>query len=217
MPVENRILDNIYFTSMHSREDTIHDPEMGTLRWLLREEEPTEDPTRELKTKDEIHRKLSEDEHAKRAAARSSFLNWLGAGNGVYHISGKAGSGKSTLMKFLCNHAKTTAELTAWAGDKNKKLVFARFFFWKAGEELQQSLQGLYRSLLFEFLRQCPELIPQVFPSQWEQLRASGGAGPTDKALFRNHHMVGAFNLLIHHNNFQGHRFCFFIDGLGRV
>jgi hypothetical protein len=213
IPLENRILDNIYFTSMHDREDTIHDAEMGTFGWLFPDEQPPLDDNDNAKgTYDDEQRKKSfKEEQEKRAAARSSFLAWLRTDNGIYHISGKAGSGKSTLMKYLCNHDRTNAELMRWAGDK--KLAFARFFFWKAGDDLQKSLQGLYRSLLFEVLRQCPELIPMVFPSQWERLQASSQC-VADKTLFRHHHLLDAFKILIRHSTFTKHRFCFFIDGL---
>ncbi|KAI0382798.1 hypothetical protein F5Y04DRAFT_270296 [Hypomontagnella monticulosa] len=61
-------------------------------------------------------------------------------GNGIFHISGKAGSGK------------TIEHLRGWAGDK--ELVIGRFFFWKPGSTLQKSFKGL--------------LIPIAFPEQWE-------------------------------------------------
>jgi hypothetical protein len=115
-------------------------------------------------------------------------------------------------MKVLSNHDKTQEQLTLWAGDKT--LAFARFYFWKAGDNLQQSLQGLYRSLLFEVLRQCLEMIPLVFPSQWEQLQVSTGTSLADKTLFRPSHIKIAVTRLIQHKSFPRHRFCFFIDGL---
>ena len=94
----------------------------------------------------------------RRAETRARFVAWLNSGRGVFHISGKAGSGKSTFMKFICSHERTEAELKEWAGQK--KLVFAPFYFWKSEDEIQMSLEGLYRSILFITLRQCPELIP---------------------------------------------------------
>jgi hypothetical protein len=48
--------------------------------------------------------------------ASEPLTHWLSSGNGIYHISGKLGSGKSTLMKFLCEHKRTKAELQNWAG-----------------------------------------------------------------------------------------------------
>lgn len=34
----------------------------------------------------------------------TSFKDWLYSGNGIFWVSGKAGSGKPTLMKFLADH-----------------------------------------------------------------------------------------------------------------
>jgi hypothetical protein len=45
-----------------------------------------------------------------------SFVKWLSSGNGAYHIAGKLGSGKSTLMKYLCGHSRVREELQKWAG-----------------------------------------------------------------------------------------------------
>jgi hypothetical protein len=48
--------------------------------------------------------------------AREALMHWLSAGEGIFHISGKLGSGKSTFMKFLCTHDTTRAKLHKWAG-----------------------------------------------------------------------------------------------------
>lgn len=74
-------------------------------------------------------RKRREEELERRSRTRVAFITWLRAGGGVFHISGKAGSGKSTLMKFICGHERAEEELKVWAEEKKKKLVFARFFF----------------------------------------------------------------------------------------
>ncbi|OTA90875.1 hypothetical protein M434DRAFT_397651 [Hypoxylon sp. CO27-5] len=93
------------------------------------------------------------------------FHRWLSRSAGIYWVSGKPGSGKSTLMKFLCRHAKTHEALNSWStGDL---LITASFYFWNAGTPMQKSLQGLLKSLLYEILRQCPLLIPVVTPNWW--------------------------------------------------
>jgi hypothetical protein len=56
-------------------------------------------------------------EDTTRRHARELFINWLSSGDGIFHISGKLGSGKSTLMKFLHNHRRTKTELKKWAGE----------------------------------------------------------------------------------------------------
>ncbi|KAH8759765.1 hypothetical protein BGZ57DRAFT_614955 [Hyaloscypha finlandica] len=141
------------------------------------------------------------------------FKEWLQDGGGIFHISGKPGSGKSTLMKFLCTHHKTMDRLKHWSGDKN--LVFASFFFWKPGNELQRSLLGLVRTLLFHVVAQCRDFIPEVFKEFWQPSEYSvWGTNPPSLAL-GSREIMNAFNRLMNNENvFADHRFCFFIDGL---
>jgi hypothetical protein len=65
-----------------------------------------EDPRRDLKIQEDETKRL----------AREKLLSWLSEGEGIFHISGKLGSGKSTLMKFLCTRRGTKMELRKWAG-----------------------------------------------------------------------------------------------------
>jgi len=155
---------------------------------------------------------IRQQELAKRLTARTNFTTWLREGGGIFHISGKAGSGKSTLMKFLCSHERTKEELRVWAG-KGKKAVFARFYFWKSsGDNLQMSMPGLHRSILFETLKYCPYLIPELFQRQWEMLSNDVPYVPGD---FINYFDVrNAFEALTAKASFPQHRFCFFVDGL---
>jgi hypothetical protein len=87
-----------------------------------------------------------------------SFPAWLRSGHGMFWITGKAGSGKSTLVKFLCSHAKTRGLLAEWAAPQ--KCVIGSHFFWNIGSRLQKSQEGLLRTILFQVWDQCPELIP---------------------------------------------------------
>jgi ABC-type ATPase involved in cell division len=41
----------------------------------------------------------------------SNFVEWLRFGNGIYWINGKAGSGKSTLMRYIYENQRTSEEL----------------------------------------------------------------------------------------------------------
>ncbi|EXJ81430.1 hypothetical protein A1O3_07722 [Capronia epimyces CBS 606.96] len=150
------------------------------------------------------------EEMDKRNQIRSFFADWLQFGRGVFYISGKAGSGKSTLMKFLSRQDRVKENLQRWAG--GKKLVFAQFFFWSSGNKLQMSVEGLYRSLLFEVLKQCPELIAEVFPDVWK--RSGRGQNAFEGLVPRFPEIEAAFNALIATQSFPSHRFCFFIDGL---
>lgn len=57
----------------------------------------------------------SADDETKIQAA-IKIQNWLSSDEGIFHISGKLGSGKSTLMKYLCNNDTTRSLLDTWAG-----------------------------------------------------------------------------------------------------
>ena len=92
----------------------------------------------------------------------TEFFHWLTSQHGIFWISGKSGSGESTLMKYLNDHVKTTRALHISAGDA--RLFTASFCSWNAGSSLQRSQEGLLRSLLYRMLRKCLELVPIVCP-----------------------------------------------------
>ncbi|KAM7197140.1 P-loop-containing protein [Rhypophila sp. PSN 637] len=87
----------------------------------------------------------------------SEFPMWLRTGKGVYWISGKAGSGKSTLMKFIVQHRELMEGLTSWAG--KDRLILSHHFFWKKGEDQERSLSGLLRTILHNIFEGAPDLL----------------------------------------------------------
>ena len=98
----------------------------------------------------------------------SEFVKWLTARNGCFWINGKAGSGKSTLMKYVSGHVHTKTLLENWAS--GRQLVIANFFFWHMGTDIQKSLDGVLRSLLRQVLMKRPHLIHSVFPDLYSYL-----------------------------------------------
>ncbi len=76
----------------------------------------------------------------------ASFSDWLTSGTGIYWCCGKAGSGKSTLMKHIWQHEKTRQLLDDWC--PTKRLVIIYFGFWLSGSPMQRSLRGILCSLL---------------------------------------------------------------------
>ncbi|KAF1826763.1 HET-domain-containing protein, partial [Dissoconium aciculare CBS 342.82] len=69
--------------------------------------------------------------------------------NGIFWIRGKPGAGKSVLMKYIDTHTSRT---------KNQRDISISFYFNARGERLEQSLDGMYRSLLRQLLLADPEL-----------------------------------------------------------
>ena len=132
---------------------------------------------------------------------------WLRSSDDIFWVYGKAGSGKSTLMKFLFEHKRTRVHLSEWAHGND--VTIAASFFWNAGSELEKSYIGLLRALLYQVLSQHPDLIQVIFPERWSALlRSSTQRNPwTEKELF------GALQLLSQAPT-ANLRLFFLIDGL---
>lgn len=137
---ENEILGSLSFDTLDDRRESIDLPYIETFEWIY--EEP-----------DITNRKCS------------NFVDWLRTGSGIYWINGKVGSGKSTLMRYIFENAKTMQNFETWAGDMPAKVY--GFFFWRSGDEEQRSQRGLLRSLLYMILQGHRELIPEVLPDVW--------------------------------------------------
>jgi hypothetical protein len=144
-PIPAEILASLRFESIGERFEAVDESHAATFDWIFRPIQGT----------------------IQYAEGRrwGEFGAWLESGTGLYWINGKAGSGKSTLMKYIVSHGKTSSLLGQWAG--NLKLCTGAFFFWNSGSKQQCSQAGLFRSLLHDILGQHPELIPTVLPAQW--------------------------------------------------
>jgi hypothetical protein len=88
------------------------------------------------------------------------IAKWLRSSDGLFWVSGKPGSGKSTFIKFIANEPKTLGLLSEWSG--SKQIIIASYYFWSAGTAMQKSQQGLLSTLLYEIFRQCSEFITPV-------------------------------------------------------
>ncbi|KAK8202537.1 hypothetical protein BKA81DRAFT_399376 [Phyllosticta paracitricarpa] len=132
------------------------------------------------------------------------FPDWIENQSGIYWISGKPGSGKSTLMKFVAEHDQTTQLLESWAGDQ--KIIVVSHYFWISGSSIQRSREGFLRSVIFQILRQHPVLIPKIFPKQWAE-RDEREFGNTSPKM-----LEAALCRIVDRSDRP--KICFFIDGL---
>lgn len=136
----------------------------------------------------------------------TSFTKWLRSSDDVFWVNGKPGSGKSTLMKFLTAHPKTKEILRQWAGEE---VIFASYFFWNSGSDIQKSQLGLMQSLVYQILRQCPDLIPLASTRRWDIEDFSDA-----RILpWTRTELQSAIHNIIERGQLSAH-FCFFIDGL---
>ncbi|KAG6360544.1 hypothetical protein INS49_011606 [Diaporthe citri] len=162
--LQDEYLKGLHYDGMYYREASIAPAHAKTFQWIF--EKGTE-----LQTHWE------------------DFGKWLESESQIYWITGKAGSGKSTLMKFisapqsgrmaLTEGVKTTNPpktselrcseyLKKWSGDK--QLLIGSFYFWAAGSQIQTSTEGLFRTLLHKVLVRNKHIVPNVSPRKWEKL-----------------------------------------------
>ncbi|KAI9695684.1 MAG: hypothetical protein M1836_006136 [Candelina mexicana] len=93
------------------------------------------------------------------SADQNSFEQWLHNNDeALFWISGKPGSGKSTLMAHISRDDKV---LELLGSTTERSWVVIRFFFdFRAGKNISNSMEGLLRSLLLQLLEEIPDLTP---------------------------------------------------------
>ncbi|KAH4843293.1 hypothetical protein HBI25_223290 [Parastagonospora nodorum] len=147
----NAILGRLYFADMSDRHSSIPQAHRETFQWIY---------------KSRVH---------KDSTNWDSFANWLSASDdkNVYWVTGKPGSGKSTLMKFMFDNPSTWNSLKSWS--HSKPLTKAGFFFWNSGTVMQMSRQGLIQSLLYSSLKEDNNTLLNVFKQRYQQFLGFGG------------------------------------------
>jgi hypothetical protein len=100
------------------------------------------------------------------------FETWLDSPHRGLFISGKAASGKSTLMKHLRVIQAPLIQRSQWASSTSS-VIFATFFFYERGTDLQKSREGMLRSLVHQILLQIPmKLFDTKTSLRWHNLTA---------------------------------------------
>ncbi|KAH6888167.1 hypothetical protein B0T10DRAFT_574190 [Thelonectria olida] len=179
--IQSTIPVSLWFPTMQEREDTIHGAYQQTYEWLFC------DPVREQKPWVNFHDFLVND-------------------GTTYWITGKAGSGKSTLMKYALNNWRTQKTVSKWAG---KQPIFASFYFYYKGTKLQKSETGVLRGLLHEILFERRDLITVAFPERSQAIRANGLGGSFEPTYWE---LKRALETLV--RNSPDERFFITVDGL---
>ncbi|EME89649.1 uncharacterized protein MYCFIDRAFT_171067 [Pseudocercospora fijiensis CIRAD86] len=101
----------------------------------------------------------------------SGFGDWISnfPRKDILWVMGKAGSGKSTFMKFMVNNLDIHGLLQSSAGDR--KVLVLRHFFWYDGIHEQTSFSGLMRNLLHQLCLADSNLIEASFKPRWDKTR----------------------------------------------
>ncbi|KAF5575734.1 heterokaryon incompatibility protein het-E-1 [Fusarium pseudocircinatum] len=186
--LEHIFISRVRYDTIQERELTIKEAHKGTFRWIFDDNKTGTSPI--------------------------GFKEWLASDGSLYWITGKPGSGKSTLMKYLLqpieessNENRCNEYLQHWAGDQ--KLTIATFHFWAIGSDIQASKEGLLRTLLVQLFRAHPEVIPLVASSRWESLCLFN----EDPRRLSQDELEGMFRHAVKHISSRA-KLALFIDGL---
>ncbi|KAK8073103.1 hypothetical protein PG996_006451 [Apiospora saccharicola] len=179
------IIKGLEFESFHFRQHDIQENHEETYHWALRKE------NRQAKCQERLERWFSTPTNA-----------------GVFWVSGKPGSGKSTFMKYVVHSNETMDKLDCWA--QGHQVIIASHYLWARGSPMQRSLQGLLRTLLLDIFRQCPHLISQLLDGNASTLPRTDVAKRIDWSIPRLRSTIGS----LVSGKAPGVRFCIFVDGL---
>lgn len=142
------ILSSLSFETIQDRENMIEDAYTETFEWIF-----------------------CTDEERNMTMQYDPISTWLESQHdSIYWITGKPGSGKSTLMRHITTHPSLGSYLGVWAG--NLPVLSAACYFWDAGSALHKSKEGLLRTLLLECFESRPDLVPKVCARRWMLARA---------------------------------------------
>ncbi|KAL6786566.1 hypothetical protein J3E68DRAFT_446850 [Trichoderma sp. SZMC 28012] len=159
--VARAIATGVQFINIQTREEAISKTFKETYSWIFLDEPPTKNGI----------------------PIWNSFSKWLEDDTkNVYWVTGKPGSGKSTIMKLILQSSTLEDRLSRSFG--SLRLLIVRYYAWISGNKLQKSIEGLQRTILFQALQQFPDLAPVLTPRRWalcQALRSTSDLPTWDK------------------------------------
>jgi hypothetical protein len=185
------VFKKLHFDEADERLHAVEAPMEGSMKWVFGDE------------------RLNDE---------GGLLDWLGNINGdnLFWITGKPGSGKTTLTKHLFRNPHIFDYLEAWSGASPG--ITSGFFFWNSGTQLQNCPIGMLRSILYESLQdmiygpleQDQGIVQWLFADRWNQFTSYGG-GLRDLTFAE---LRKAFELM---TSDVSKKFLFMIDGLDEM
>jgi Cdc6-like AAA superfamily ATPase len=164
-------LKSLQFDGLNARRNGVGSALYETCRWIYQEVAyknwavPSE-------TDVGLHKEVIREGALPEAARLTAKMLW---------IKGKPGSGKSTIMKMLYEHHKDASSQSEWCT--------LSFFFNARGNELEKTPSGLYRTLLWELIRNCPTALERIVPILQEK-EDSGDISWSDSELVETFHRL---------------------------
>lgn len=183
----SKLLRSLDFSGMNSRRGTVAAADAKTFQWVFKSNTKVDNS--------------------------SDINHWLNEGDRFYWLSGKAGSGKSTLMNFLVSSPKTKSALSRWAG--NASVVMISFFFWNSGKPLQKDVRGLLRACVYQILENDERMTSVVESLLAGFQQPSMNFDHVHEIISSEAKLCDVLLALLDNGRTKSVRYCFFIDALG--
>ncbi|KAF2968298.1 hypothetical protein GQX73_g5272 [Xylaria multiplex] len=208
----DRLLSSLKFIGMNERRQQIKESFPNTFQWVFRDEFDNDRKAEsDVVYRDDNEVNTSSDapevpstRYPHRIGKWDSFEDWLRSGASVYWISGKPGSGKTTLVKYLLSSERTRDALAIW----NRDYMMLSHFFWRPGTPIQQNIKGLLCNLLHQIIEADTTLV-EYMTSHFAEIRRK--STHTDWSVPE---LTGILLTLM--ENFEKPA-CIFLDGLDEV
>ncbi|OTA91507.1 hypothetical protein M434DRAFT_13110 [Hypoxylon sp. CO27-5] len=155
----DRVLRSLRFPAMNERKNNLADSHQSTFKWVFDTDDVSEEgslsdsgsdtsSTSWVTVSDDTSDYMSDDDSDAKYVQWDNFSDWLKSDSDIYWISGKPGSGKSTLMKYIMEHPLTKSALEIWGTTP----MILSHFLWKPGSNMQNNIKGLLCSILHQAL-----------------------------------------------------------------
>ncbi|KAF3009659.1 hypothetical protein E8E13_007930 [Curvularia kusanoi] len=222
----DRLLESLYFEDMNTRSNQVVDAHEQTFGWIFG---PKDDVNNSASSRPDVEtlpngdHTINDNNEESHGADHSSntgsettsssvaadtyeygnFVEWLENTAPIFWISGKPGSGKSTLIRFLLSSDRTIDILRK---SKPGAQIIASFI-WSAGTPLQRSIKGLLCTILHSLISKVPSVLEAMATDTHIWDKKSHGDWST-KELERT------FCALVSYRDLPA---CLFIDGLDEI
>lgn len=152
-------LHSLRYDTMNERFNRIELAHSGTFEWIF-----GQDPESDEDTDSGSDSGISEDSAGLQGSdyyPDFDIASFVQSGTEhIYWITGKPGSGKSTLMKFMVEDSRMQNLLKQVF--PTRMSIVASHFIWAAGTSVQKSLRGILSSLLFQILSRDDEALNRL-------------------------------------------------------
>ncbi|KAI4155605.1 MAG: hypothetical protein LQ340_000898 [Diploschistes diacapsis] len=220
------LLTSLKFPSMNERKNQIGPQRSGTFPWIFdvcdddhslasnsdKPNRPLSSSSRSSSSDEELYEHLHggggafypSDDKCFETKYWHGFPEWLKSAEKLYWISGKPGSGKSTLMKHISSACETKNALSDWCSDTQ----VLSHFLWSPGSPMQRNIKGLLCSLLCQAYQGDKQLVLRTMINLPSLLSKDSHIDWSLEELRKS-----LFTLM---RETQNH-FCIFLDGLDEI